>query len=167
MVVEQLIDRWGLSRSKEKYRGLISEGRTGPGGPRVVLLRPQTFMNESGKSAGPVLGSKKVPLDKVIVVHDEIDLGFGDVRTRLGGGLAGHNGLKSLKAGFGSPDFWRVRVGVDRPDSTEPERVASYVLSRFSEPKDQVESLIVDASEQTTRLIEKLNAPEAGGEDQN
>lgn len=167
MVVEALIDRWGLSRSKEKYRGLISEGRTGPGGPRVVLLRPQTFMNESGKSAGPVLGSKKVPLDRVIVVHDEIDLPFGEVRTRLGGGLAGHNGLKSLKAGFGSPDFWRVRVGVDRPGSTDPERVAGYVLGRFSEPKDQVGTLILDAAEATERLIERLNEVESGEEESN
>ena len=167
MVVEALIDRWGLSRSKEKYRGLISEGRTGPGGPRIVLLRPQTYMNDSGKSAGPVLGSKKVPLEKVIVVHDEIDLAFGEVRTRLGGGLAGHNGLKSLKAGFGSPDFWRVRVGVDRPDSTDPDRVAGYVLGRFSEPKDQVEALISEAATETERLIEKLNAAESGEEEGN
>ncbi|MGK2932206.1 MAG: aminoacyl-tRNA hydrolase [Solirubrobacterales bacterium] len=166
MVVENLIGRWDLPRSKEKYRGLISEGRTGPGGARVVLLRPQTYMNESGKSAGPVLGNRKVPLDKVIVVHDEIDLPFGDVRTRLGGGLAGHNGLKSLKAGFGSPDFWRVRVGVDRPDSTDPERVAGYVLGRFSEPKDQVENLIDEAAAETTRLIEKLNAAEPEDEEQ-
>jgi PTH1 family peptidyl-tRNA hydrolase len=164
MVVDELIDRWGLSKSKEKYRGLISEGRTGPGGPRVVLLRPLTFMNESGKSAGPVLGTKKVPLEKVIVVHDEIDLPFGDVRARLGGGLAGHNGLKSLKAGFGSPDFWRIRVGVDRPDSTDPERVASYVLGRFSEPKDQVADLISAAATETERLVEKLEAGKDGPE---
>lgn len=159
-MVEHLIECWGLGKSKEKYRGLITEGRTGPGGPRVVLLRPMTFMNESGKSAGPVVGTKSVPLDRVIVVHDEIDLPFGDVRTRLGGGLAGHNGLKSLKAGLGSPDFWRVRVGVDRPDSTDPERVASYVLGRFSEKPDQVEALIMDAADATERLIEKLENPE-------
>jgi peptidyl-tRNA hydrolase, PTH1 family len=160
MVVEHLIERWGLGKSKEKYKGLITEGRTGPGGPRVILLRPMTYMNESGKSAGPLAGSKHVPLDRIVVVHDEIDLGFGDVRTRLGGGLAGHNGLKSLKANLGSPDFWRVRVGVDRPDSTDPERVAGYVLGKFSEKPDQVEGLIFDAASATERLIDKLENPE-------
>lgn len=169
MVVDELIDRWDTAKSKEKYKGLISEGRAGPGGPRIVLLRPLTFMNESGKSAGPVLGTKKVPLEKVIVVHDEIDLPFGEVRTRLGGGLAGHNGLKSLKAGLGSPDFWRIRVGVDRPDSTDPDRVASYVLGRFSESRDQVAELIFTAATGTERLIEKLEAgtdgPETNGGD--
>ncbi|MGK2955290.1 MAG: aminoacyl-tRNA hydrolase [Solirubrobacterales bacterium] len=169
MVVDELIDRWDLGKSKEKYKGMISEGRARPGGPRVVLLRPLTFMNESGKSAGPVLGSKKVPLEKVIVVHDEIDLAFGDVRTRLGGGLAGHNGLKSLKAGFGSSDFWRIRVGVDRPDSTDPERVAGYVLGRFSEPKEQVADLVSTAATETEKLVEKLEAdqdgPETNGQD--
>lgn len=156
MVVEHLIERWNLGKSKEKYKGLITEGRTAPGGPRVVLLRPMTFMNESGKAAGPLAGSKKIPLDRIVVVHDEIDLGFGDVRTRLGGGLAGHNGLKSLKANLGSPDFWRVRVGVDRPDSTDPERVSSWVLGRFSEKPDQVEELVFNAASETERLIERL-----------
>jgi len=156
MVVEHLIERWNLGKSKEKYKGLITEGRTGPGGSRVVLVRPMTFMNESGKSAGPLAGSRKIPLDRIIVVHDEIDLGFGDVRTRLGGGLAGHNGLKSLKANLGSPDFWRVRVGVDRPDSTDPERVSSWVLGRFSEKADQVEELVFNAATETERLIDRL-----------
>ena len=85
-------------------------------------------MNESGDSAGPARGSLKVPLDRVVVLHDEIDLPFGEVQSRLGGGLAGHNGLKSLKRGFGDAEFWRVRVGVGRPDSTDPEVVSSYVL---------------------------------------
>ena len=160
MVVEHLIERWGLGRSKEKYKGLINEGRTGPGGARVVLLRPMTFMNESGKSVGPLAGSRKIPLDRIIVVHDEIDLGFGDVRTRLGGGLAGHNGLKSLKANLGSPDFWRIRVGVDRPDSTDPDRVAGYVLGKFSEKPELVEGLVDDAARATERLIEQLENPE-------
>ncbi len=158
MVVEQLIERWDLPRSKEKFRGLITEGRTAPGGPRVILLRPQTYMNESGESAGPAAGSRRIPVDRVIAVHDEIDLGFGDIRVRQGGGLAGHNGLKSLKAGFGTPDFWRVRVGVDRPDSTDPERVAGYVLGRFSEPAEQVSTLVDDAARATERLVEQLAA---------
>jgi PTH1 family peptidyl-tRNA hydrolase len=94
-----------------------------------------------------------VPLDRVLVIHDEIDLPFGEIKTRLGGGLAGHNGLKSLKQGLGSADFQRVRVGVSRPDSTDPDVVASYVLSKFREPKADVEQLIGHAADETERLI--------------
>jgi PTH1 family peptidyl-tRNA hydrolase len=122
------------------------------------VLEPQTYMNGSGDSAGPARGSLKVPLDRVVVVHDEIDLPFGEIQVRLGGGLAGHNGLKSLKRGFGSPDFWRVRVGVGRPDSTDPEVVSSYVLSRFREPRAEVEALLAQAAEEAERLVERLGS---------
>lgn len=122
----------------------------------MAILLPQTQMNVSGDSAGPARGSFKVPLDRVIVLHDEIDLPFGEVRVRLGGGLAGHNGLKSLKRGFGEAEFWRVRAGVGRPDSTDPEIVASYVLGRFREPRDQVEDLISRAADETETLIAQL-----------
>src|SRR3954466_8813528 len=156
MVAEELIRRWGLGKPRSRYVGLISEGKAGPGGPRVAILMPQTFMNGSGDSAGPARGSLKVPLDRVFVVHDEIDLPFGDIQTRLGGGRAGHNGLKSLKKGFGEADFWRVRVGVGRPDSTDPEIVAAYVLGRFREPKAEVQALIGSAAEETERLVERI-----------
>lgn len=153
----ELSRRWDLPRAKSKFGGLLSEGRAGPGGPRVAILLPQTQMNVSGDSAGPARGSLRVPLDHVIALHDEIDLPFGDVRVRLGGGLAGHNGLKSLKRGFGDPEFWRVRVGVGRPDSTDPEIVASYVLGRFREPRDQVASLIESAADETETLVAQLD----------
>jgi PTH1 family peptidyl-tRNA hydrolase len=146
-----------LPKAKSKFGGLLSEGRAGPGGPRVAILLPQTQMNVSGDSAGPARGSLKVPLERVIVLHDEIDLPFGDVRVRLGGGLAGHNGLKSLKRGFGDPEFWRVRVGVGRPDSTDPEIVASYVLGRFREPRDQVAALVERAADEAETLIAQLD----------
>jgi peptidyl-tRNA hydrolase, PTH1 family len=115
-------------------------------------------MNESGNSAGPARGSLKAPLDRVVVLHDEIDLPFGDVQTRLGGGLAGHNGLKSLKRGLGDAAFWRVRVGVGRPESSDPEVVSSYVLSRFREPRDEVAALIGRAADEAERLVEKLGS---------
>ncbi|HWJ42649.1 MAG TPA: aminoacyl-tRNA hydrolase, partial [Solirubrobacterales bacterium] len=108
MVASELARRWDLPKPKQKFNGVISEGRTGPGGPRVALLQPRTYMNESGTSAGPARGSLKLPLDRVVVIHDEIDLPFGEIKARLGGGLAGHNGLKSLKRGFGDAEFWRV-----------------------------------------------------------
>ncbi len=115
-------------------------------------------MNASGDSAGPARGSLKVPLDRVVVLHDEIDLPFGEVKVRLGGGLAGHNGLKSLKRGFGDAEFWRVRVGVDRPDSTDPEVVASYVLGRFREPRDEVAALVERASGEAERLVDEARS---------
>ena len=116
-------------------------------------------MNESGESAGPARGSLRAPLGHVVVLHDEIDLPFGEVRSRLGGGLAGHNGLKSLERGLGSREFWRVRVGVGRPVSTDPEIVAAYVLSRFREPREEVEALIGRAADEAERLVEELGSP--------
>ncbi len=152
----ELSRRWDLPKAKQKYRGLIAEGRIRPGGPRVAILLPQTYMNESGDSAGPARGQLRVSLESVVAIHDEIDLPFGEVRAKLGGGVAGHNGLKSLKRGLGSADFWRVRVGVGRPDSTDPEVVSAYVLGRFAEPDDAVRSLIVAAADETERLVDQI-----------
>jgi peptidyl-tRNA hydrolase, PTH1 family len=152
-VADQLRQRWNLPKPKARYRGLLTEGRTGPGGPRVAILEPQTYMNEAGKSVGPARGALKVDLDHVLVLHDEIDLPFGEIRTRVGGGLAGHNGLKSLRQGLGSPDFARVRIGVGRPPTTDPDRVAAYVLGRFREPKDQVEELVERAADTAERVV--------------
>ncbi len=147
-----LASRWGLPKPKSKYRGLLTQGRTGPGGPRVAVLLPQTYMNEAGQSVGPARGALKVPLDRVLVLHDEIDLPFGEIRVRIGGGLAGHNGLKSLKQGLGSADVARVRVGVGRPPTTDPDRVAAYVLSRFREPREEVAALIAQAADTAERV---------------
>jgi PTH1 family peptidyl-tRNA hydrolase len=155
-VAEELARRWDLGKLRQRFNGRLYEGRTGPGGPRVAVLLPQTYMNGSGDSAGPARGSLKVPLDHVVVLHDEIDLPFGEVQVRLGGGLAGHNGLKSLKKGFGDPEFWRVRIGVGRPDSTDPEIVSSYVLGRFREPRAEVEALVGAAAGDAERLVERI-----------
>jgi PTH1 family peptidyl-tRNA hydrolase len=150
---ERLLERWDLGRPRRRYHGLYAEGRAGIGGPQVAVLLPQTFMNDSGRSVGPARGALKLPLDRVLVLHDEIDLPFGEVRTRLGGGLAGHNGLKSLRRELGAPDFWRVRMGVGRPDSTDPEIVASYVLGRFRESPAEVADLVDLGVEEADRLI--------------
>jgi len=158
-VAQSLIDRWELPKPKSKYRGLLTEGRTGPGGPRVAVLMPQTYMNEAGQSVGPARGVLRVPLDRVLVVHDEIDLPFAEIRVRTGGGLAGHNGLKSLKQGLGSGDFVRVRVGVGRPDSTDPEIVSSYVLGRFREPQAEVSDLIERAAGVAEEVVQGVTTP--------
>jgi peptidyl-tRNA hydrolase, PTH1 family len=148
-----LATRWGLAKPKSKYRGLLTEGRTGPGGPRVAILLPQTYMNDAGQSVSPARGAMKVDLDHLLVVHDEIDLPFGEIRVRAGGGLAGHNGLKSLRQGLGSPDFARVRVGVGRPSTTDPDLVAAYVLGRFRESREEVASLTERAADAAERVV--------------
>jgi PTH1 family peptidyl-tRNA hydrolase len=152
-VANLLAERWQLPRAKKKFAGLFTDGRTMPGGPRAGVLLPQTYMNEAGRAAGPARGALGVDLDHVIAIHDEIDLPFGEVKTRLGGGLAGHNGLKSLKRELGGADFHRVRVGVGRPDSTDPDIVAGYVLGRFTEPADDVRELIERAADATEQLL--------------
>jgi len=158
-VAKLLADRWELPKAKVKYRGLLRQGRAGAGGPRVAVLLPQTFMNDAGRSVGAARGAAKVDLDHLLVIHDEIDLPFGEIRTRVGGGLAGHNGLKSIRQAVGSPDFARVRVGVGRPPTTDPDRVASYVLSRFREPREEVELLVGRAADEAEKLVLEEAAP--------
>ena len=153
-VANLLATRWELPRAKKKFAGLYTDGRTGPGGPRVGVLLPQTFYNDAGRAAGPARGALHLDLDRIVVLHDEIDLPFGTVQPRLGGGLAGNNGLKSLKRELGSADFHRVRIGVGRPDSTDPEIVAGYVLGRFRESDDEVRELV----ERAGRAVEDLIA---------
>jgi PTH1 family peptidyl-tRNA hydrolase len=116
-------------------------------------------MNEAGRSVSPARGELHVEPDRIVVLHDEIDLPFGEIRSRLGGGLAGHNGLKSVRAALGTADFQRVRIGVGRPQTTDPDRVADYVLSRFREPKADVEALIDAAADAAQRLIEEPGEP--------
>ena len=119
----------------------------------MAVLRPQTYMNDAGRSVGPARGAYKLDLDRVVVVHDEIDLPFGDIRMRVGGGLAGHNGLKSLRRELGSADFRRVRVGVGRPDTTDPEVVSAYVLGRWQQPREEVAGLVSKAADEVERIV--------------
>jgi len=173
-VADALSARWELPKAKDRFRGRIAEGRAGartpgtPAGPRVALLCPQTYYNDAGRSVGPARGAYRLPLERVLVVHDEIDLPFGEVRTRLGGGLAGNNGLKSIRRELGGADFMRVRVGVGRPDSSDPEIVSAYVLGRFGEDEQQVRELIEHACEQVEQVVlgERSAAAQEGGADE-
>jgi len=162
MVAGALVERWELSRAKDRFLGRIAEGRVRAGAPgaqgsqapvRVAVLCPQTYMNDAGRSVGPARGSYKLAPERVLVVHDEIDLPFGEVRARTGGGLAGHNGLKSIKRELGSGEFARVRVGIGRPDSSDPEIVSAYVLGRFREGREQVQELVERACEEVERIV--------------
>jgi peptidyl-tRNA hydrolase, PTH1 family len=146
-VAKRAAERWGLPKFKQKYGGLYAHGRD------LAVLLPQTYMNDSGSAVGPARGALGVDLDHVVVVHDEIDLPFGKVEVRTGGGLAGHNGLKSVKQGLGSGDFTRVRVGVGRPDSTDPEIVSRHVLGRFSEDEGDVQALVERAVDELERRV--------------
>jgi len=152
-VAELLSRRWQLPRPRTRFRGLLSEGRPVAGGPYVAVLRPQTYMNEAGRSVGPARGELRVPPERIVVVHDEIDLPFGEVRVRLGGGLAGHNGLKSVRAALGSPDFYRVRVGVGRPPSTDPDIVSAFVLGKFRQSRAEVAELVARAADAVEQLV--------------
>jgi peptidyl-tRNA hydrolase, PTH1 family len=152
-IANLLAARWELPKPKTKYRGLLTDGQVGLAGPRVAILLPQTYMNDAGQSVGPARGALKLPLDRVLVLHDEIDLPFGEIRVRLGGGLAGHNGLKSLKQSLGSAGFARVRVGVGRPPTTDPDRVSAYVLGRFREPREEVALLIEQAADAAEHVV--------------
>lgn len=167
MVADALVRRWSLPGPKERFRGLLYEGRVGEGlaggdaarPPRVAVLCPLTYMNDAGRSVGPARGALRLALERVLVVHDEIDLGFGEVRVRTGGGLAGHNGLKSLARELGGTGFTRVRVGVGRPESTDPEVVSAYVLGRFRESEHEVAALIDSACAEVERLLLAPAAP--------
>lgn len=153
-VAERLILQHDLGKSRARYAGQFAEGRLTPDGPRVGILIPETFMNESGRSVGPARGELKVEPENVIVIHDEIDFPFGRIESKLGGGHGGHNGLRSIKNGLGTADFRRVRVGVGRPNTTDQEVVSAWVLGSFAESADEVDQLIGDAEREVLRLVE-------------
>src|SRR5438128_1833676 len=151
-VVDELARRHGGS-FRSKFSGKLAELRLGEGGERVALLKPETYMNESGRSVGPAARFFKVSPEALLVAHDDVDLEPGRLQARLGGGLAGHNGLRSIAAHLKTPDFLRLRVGVGRPGRGDPRKPADYVLSNF-EPEDDPENLVARAAD----AVETLDA---------
>jgi peptidyl-tRNA hydrolase, PTH1 family len=150
MVVEELARRHAATW-KGKFNGQLAELRLD--GHRVALLKPETFMNDSGRSVGAAARFFKLEPDAILVVHDEIDLERGRLQARLGGGLAGHNGLRSVAAHLKTPDFLRLRVGVGRPGRGDPRKPADYVLSNF-DAEDDREGLVARAAD----AVETLDA---------
>jgi peptidyl-tRNA hydrolase, PTH1 family len=148
MVAEELARRHDGS-FRSKFSGQLSEIRLGD--LRLGLLKPETYMNLSGDSLGAAARFYKVPLDSIAVVHDDVDLEAGRLQVRLGGGLGGHNGLKSVKQGLGSADFLRTRVGVGRPGRGDRRPVADYVLSPFA-PEDDADALVGRAADAVETL---------------
>jgi PTH1 family peptidyl-tRNA hydrolase len=149
MVVDELARRHGGS-FKGKFSGRVGDVRIGDA--KLVLLEPETYMNESGTSIQAAAAFYKLPSERVLVVHDDVDLETARLQARLGGGLAGHNGLRSIAQRLGSPDFLRLRVGVGRPGRGDPRPVADYVLSPFA-PEDDVEALVARASDAVETLV--------------
>ena len=143
MVVDELARRSGGS-FREKFSGQLAEVRVGEG--RLALLEPETYMNESGRSIAAAVRFFKVDPADLVVVHDDVDLDEGRLQARLGGGLAGHNGLRSIAQALGTQEFVRLRIGVGRPGRGDPRPVADYVLSDFDETTD-VEELVGRAAD--------------------
>jgi peptidyl-tRNA hydrolase, PTH1 family len=149
MVVGELGRRHDAS-FRSKFDGRLAEVRVG--GARVALLEPQTYMNESGRSISAASRFFKVPSEDLLVVHDDVDLEVGRLQARAGGGLAGHNGLRSIAQVIGTPDFLRLRVGVGRPGRGDQRPVADYVLSPF-EPEDDQEGIVSRAADAVESLL--------------
>jgi PTH1 family peptidyl-tRNA hydrolase len=143
MVADELARRHGGSW-RAKFSGDLAEIRLD--GLRLAVLKPQTYMNESGQSVGAAVRFFKMEPGALLVVHDEVDLEPGRLQARLGGGLAGHNGLRSVAQHLGTPEFARLRIGVGRPERGDPRPVADFVLSPFP-PEVDVEGLVARAAD--------------------
>ena len=150
MVVDELARRHNGS-FKGKFSGHVADVRIDR--HRLALLKPDTYMNDSGRSVQPAAAFYKTPLEELLVVHDEVDLDFGRLQARLGGGLAGHNGLRSIAGRLGSPDFLRLRVGVGRPGRGDPRDVADFVLAPFA-PEEDADALVARAADAVKSLLE-------------
>src|SRR5438876_2109496 len=150
MVVDELARRHGGSW-RGKFSGQVAEVRID--GHKVALLKPETYMNDSGRSVQAAARFFKVDPDAILVVHDEGDFDLGRLQARSGGGLAGHNGLRSIAQHLKTPEFMRLRIGVGRPDRGDPRPLADYLLSDFT-PDDDAEALVARAAD----AVEALDA---------
>lgn len=168
MVVDEVARRLGAGRAVTRYGGRLREAR-GPSGP-VALLVPLTYMNDSGDAVGPAAGSLRAAPGQVLVVHDELDLPFGAVRGKVGGGAGGHNGLRSVTRGLGGPGFARIRLGVGKPPPDFRGDGADWVLMRFTEPAEEVEAMIRRGADMVEAVladgmpaaVERFHASEPG-----
>lgn len=163
LVVDELVDRMGAPlRAHRTGRADVLEGRINPpgtAGPRVVVARPRGYMNETGGPVKALATFYKVPPERVVAIHDELDIAFGTLRVKLGGGDNGHNGLRSMRSSLGTGDFHRVRCGIGRPPGRQ--EVADFVLSNYSaserkelpiqvmDAADAVECLVTEGLERT------------------
>ncbi len=124
--IDHLAQQHGVALNKKRFKAVYGEGRVGE--LRVILAQPQTFMNDSGAAVGPLSRWYKIPPERILVIYDDLDLPFGRIRVRPGGGSGGHNGIKSVIAALGTQEFPRIRVGIGRPQHGDP---VDYVLNAF------------------------------------
>lgn len=152
MAVEAIAARYGFSPWRNRFRGEVAEGRVG--GHKVLALLPMTYMNRSGESVQEAAAFYKIPPERITVFHDELDLAPGRLRVKLGGGAAGHNGLRSTDRMLGTPDYWRVRIGIGHPG--EKERVHGWVLGNFtdSDRQEWLDRLLERTAEAAPLLVE-------------
>jgi PTH1 family peptidyl-tRNA hydrolase len=149
MVVDELARRHGAT-FRGKYSGQFGEARIGDA--KVALLKPETYMNLSGRSVSPAARFYKLPPERVLVVHDEGDFDLGRLQARVGGGLAGHNGLRSIAQDLGTQQFGRLRIGVGRPERGDPRPLADFVLSDFR-PHEDAERVVARAADAVETLL--------------
>ena len=153
LVNDELASRTGSPfRAHKSGRADVVEGRLAIGGPRVVLARPRGYMNEVGGPVKALATFYKIAPDHVIAIHDELDIAFGTLRIKLGGGDNGHNGLRSMRSSLGTGDFYRVRAGIGRPPGRQD--VADFVLSNYSTAeKKELPFQVQDAADAVESLI--------------
>ena len=153
MALDELARRIGATFKSQKTNATVAEGRFGGPGPRLILAKPNTFMNLSGGPVASLLRFYKLDASNLIVLHDELDIPFDSIKLKVGGGHGGHNGVRDIAAAIGSPDFVRVRIGIGRPPGRQP--AADFVLKDFSsDEKKTLPNLVSDAAdavEQVTR----------------
>ena len=146
MVVAELADRLSATFKNHKANAGVAEGRTGSDAPRLILAKPSTYMNVSGAPVAALLRFYKLEAERLIVIHDELDIPFDSIKLKTGGGHGGHNGIRDIAAAIGTPEFTRVRVGIGRPPGRQP--AADFVLRDFgSDERTVLPNLLSDAAD--------------------
>jgi PTH1 family peptidyl-tRNA hydrolase len=152
MALDELASRIGAPFKRHKTNATVAEGRLGPGGARLVLAKPASFMNLSGGPVAQLIRFHSLTPDRLIVLHDELDIPFDTIKLKVGGGHGGHNGLRDIQAAIGTPDFARVRIGIGRPPGRQDP--ADFVLTPFTKAEREVlPSLLSDAADAVEQVI--------------
>jgi PTH1 family peptidyl-tRNA hydrolase len=156
MALDEIARRHGFSPWRQRFKGLVAEGMVGR--QKVLALKPLTYMNGSGEAVQPAAAFHKIPASDITAFHDELDLAPGKVRVKQGGGAAGHNGLRDIQRALGTPDYWRVRLGIGHPGHKD--RVTGHVLGNFAKVDEAWLAQLLDAVADAAPLL-ATNQPEA------
>ena len=152
LALDELASRIGATFKRHKTNAAVAEGRLGPGGARLVLAKPNSFMNASGGPVSQLLRFYSLAPDRLVVLHDELDIPFDTIKVKVGGGNGGHNGLRDIQSAIGTPGFARVRIGIGRPPGRQDP--ADFVLPPFAKAeREALPSLLADAADATEQLI--------------